>query len=253
MKKYIIFIIIILSLFSCLNKNKGTLKFFANGEDFVRQGFIDKDNWHISFDKLFINLSNITSYSTDGKTVELKGPYYLDLAQGDENAELILIDTKQKVQPANYQGLKFSITKAKTGKYPDYSIVMIGKAKKNKKTIDFIIKINEEIDWDCKEGYVGDVIKGIVEKDCIGDVETTFHFDHIFGDIEAESDDHINIGSVGFDYFAQFAKDGILEIDQKTLSEKTDKKKYEKFIKSIWGLGHCGEGHSITVNTSTKF
>ena len=43
----------------------GTLQFYANGEDFVRQGFVSKDGWAITFDHVYITLADITAYQSD--------------------------------------------------------------------------------------------------------------------------------------------------------------------------------------------
>ena len=43
----------------------GTLQINANGEDFVRQGFVSKDGWSITFDHVYITLADITAYQTD--------------------------------------------------------------------------------------------------------------------------------------------------------------------------------------------
>ncbi len=231
----IIFIIAILLVMSACSSTKGELTIIANGEGFVKDGFTDKGNWEISFDNVYVNLSNIEAYSDENK-VSIKDSHFIDLKKVGK------VVTKS-VNVDNYQGLKFSLKKAKNADYKDYTIVMIGKAKKGIQSINFEIKLNEEIRWNCPDGYVGDEIKGIVEKDKPGNVEMTFHFDHIFGDIEADIDDHINTGSVGFDYFLPFAKDGKLSVDQDTLKNKTDKDTYNKFVESLKTLGHVGEGH----------
>ena len=53
----------------CSNNNNntatGTLEFRANGEDFVRQGFVSKDGWSIEFDSIYVCLDNIKAYQTD--------------------------------------------------------------------------------------------------------------------------------------------------------------------------------------------
>ena len=38
---------------------EGTLAFVANGEDFVRQGFISKDGWAINFDQVLVRANVI--------------------------------------------------------------------------------------------------------------------------------------------------------------------------------------------------
>ncbi len=58
---------------------------------------------------------------------------------------------------------------------------MSGKAKKTGKTVKFIIKLDEEMDFDGKEGFVGDEVKGVLAENGKTSVEMTFHFDHIFG------------------------------------------------------------------------
>jgi len=44
---------------------KGTLQFHANGEDFVRQGFVSKDGWAITFDHVYVTLADATAYQSD--------------------------------------------------------------------------------------------------------------------------------------------------------------------------------------------
>jgi len=43
----------------------GRLQVYANGEDFVRQGFVSKDGWSINFDHVYITLADITAYQTE--------------------------------------------------------------------------------------------------------------------------------------------------------------------------------------------
>lgn len=238
-KKFIFTLIIFIILISACTSETGQLTFVANGEGFVKDGFTDKGNWDISFENVYVNLSNINAYS--GKnSIFIKDSYFIDLKKVGE------VVTKS-VNVDNYQGLKFSLEKAKKGEYKGYTILMIGTAKKGNETIDFEIKLDEEISWNCPDGYVGDEIKGIVKKDKPGEVEMTFHFDHIFGDSEADADDHINTGSVGFDYFLPFAKNGKLVVDQNTLRNETDKNTYDKFVESLKTLGHVGEGHCKVI------
>jgi len=238
----------VLFFISCASKNS-TLVFKANGEDFVRQGFIDKQGWSISFDKLFVNLSDITAYNKkENLKTSLAGEYLVDLAKGSESAEPITVG-EVKTKAGNYQSLKFRLKRANQGEYKGYTIIMIGTAKKANNTIPFEIKLDEEMLFDGKEGYVGDKIKGVLKENDSADVEMTFHFDHIFGDIEAEKDDHINTGSVGFDFFNRFQKDGQVKVSQTELKNETE---YKTLIHAIWTLGHLGEGHCDVSEASTK-
>jgi hypothetical protein len=244
---------LVLPFLSCAknkSENTGSLIFKANGEDFVRQGFIDKNGWHITFDKLFVNLAESTAYLPGSKIqASLPGSYWVDLASGDENADPITVGKISDVASGNYQSLKFSLKQVASGEFAGYSIVMIGRAEKQEETVDFVIKLDEEMDFDGKEGYVGDEIKGLLEPGGTADVEMTFHFDHIFGDIEADKDDHINTGSVGFDFFNQFTQNGKVDVSQANLVNSDG---YSILAKAIWTLGHLGEGHCEVANQSSK-
>ena len=105
------------------------------------------------------------------------------------------------------------------------------------------------LDFDGKEGYVGDELKGLLQPGGVTDVEMTFHFDHIFGDSSAASDDHINTESVGFDFFYQFARSGKVDVSQSDLMAAAE---YPRFARSLWTLGHLGEGHCEVSNQSSR-
>ncbi len=251
-------LLVVLLISSCGKKKEqtvvtqtGTIVFAANGEDFVRKGFVDKQGWHISFDKLFVNIVDPTAYMPSGEKYEanLAGEYWIDLAQGDENAEPITVGALENVKAANYQSLKFSLKRRSSGEYKGYSIVMIGTAEKEGTTVPFTIQCDEEMDFNGKEGYVGDEIKGMVKPGDTASVEMTFHFDHIFGDKEAPEDDHVNTGSVGFDFFDKFRKDGKVICSQ---SEMKSADGYATLVKAIWTLGHLGEGHCAVSNQSSS-
>jgi len=48
--------------------NRGNLVLVANGEDFVRQGFLTKDGWKIEFDRLEVSVSEVIAYNTNSET-----------------------------------------------------------------------------------------------------------------------------------------------------------------------------------------
>lgn len=84
---------------------QGTLMVVANGEDFVRQGFVTKDNWKIDFERVAVNVGNITAYQTEPafnpdenteiepteKVTILDEVTTIDLAEGTENAKPIAV------------------------------------------------------------------------------------------------------------------------------------------------------------------
>lgn len=43
----------------------GSLVIRANGEDFVREGFVTKDGWEVSFDHVYVTLAEVTAYQSD--------------------------------------------------------------------------------------------------------------------------------------------------------------------------------------------
>lgn len=243
-------ICLLLLLSGCAQENPGTILFTANGEDFVRRGFTDKDGWQISFDRLYVNIVNPTAYEPAGEKsgITLAGEHLVDLAAGGGEAPPITLGKREKVRPANYQSLKFSLKRAGSGDYAGCSIIMTGRAEKDGKIVPFTILLDEEMDFIGTEGYVGDRIKGLLKPGASTDVEMTFHFDHIFGDIEAGDNDHINTGSVGFDYFNRYAREGRVEVRQAELQESPE---YIKLLQAVWTLGHLGEGHCDCLNQSS--
>ena len=119
---------------------------------------------------------------------------------------------------------------------------MEGTASKNGRTIDFTIGFDRELTYTCGE-YVGEDRKGIVQAGTTAEVETTFHFDHIFGDNSLPAEDVLNQESLGFEPLASLAQNGQLKVDRTDLQEQLNPQEYEKLQKAIMGLGHVGEGH----------
>lgn len=235
-------------------KQGGTLQFKANGEDFVRQGFVSKDGWEITFDHVYVTLEDITAYQSDppydaeeggeiqAKTdVSLSKTYTVDLAEGDEDASPILVDEVDALV-GQYNAISWNMVKAPEGEAKGYSLVIVGKAVKEGKTVNFTIKDEEEYEYKGGE-YVGDERKGIVEKDSTADLEMTFHFDHIFGDAETDADDELNVGAPGFEPFAALAEGSTLDVDLDTLKARLSPEDYQKLEEMLPTLGHVGEGH----------
>lgn len=232
----------------------GTLAIRANGEDFVRQGFTSKDGWEISFEHLYVNLADVTAYQTDppydpqaGGTLEpvtevkLDGVKTIDLAAGDENAEPILVG-EVDAPAGRYNALSWQMVAAETGPAAGYPLVMQGTATKGGETVNFTINVNEQLGFSCGD-FVGDQRKGIVEGGAAGDLEATFHFDHLFGDGEAAPDDDINTGALGFDPLAAIAQNGELTADLEALKAQLSPEDYNKLLEILPSLGHVGEGH----------
>ncbi len=234
----------------------GTMQFKANGEDFIRQGFVSKDGWSLSFDHVYINFTEITGYQSDppydtekggeitAKTkIALQGAHTVDLAEGDNNAPPILVGEYKDAPAGHYNAISWKMTKAAEDPAKGYSLVVMGKAVKEGKTVNFTIKDEKEYKYTAGE-YVGDERKGFIQGGDTADLEMTFHFDHIFGDAGTPADDELNTGAVGFEPFAALAKDGSLDIDMAGLKEKLSPADFEERQKMLPTLGHVGEGHS---------
>ena len=244
-------------------QGQATLNLVANGEDFVRQGFVTKDGWTMSFDRLDVNLAEVAAYQVDGtfeptETDTLDGlkdrekvslvdtPQVVDLAEGEADAEPILV-TNAEVTPGFYNAVTWKIdTAGADSPLAGKTMVMQGTASKDDRVINFDISLDRPIQYLCGE-YVGEDRKGVVETGTPGEVETTFHFDHIFGDSETSPDDALNVDALGFEPLAQLASNDSLTIDDATLTQQLSSEDQEKLTKAIIGLGHVGEGHCAVV------
>lgn len=234
---------------------KGTLQFHANGEDFVRQGFVSKDGWAVTFDHVYITLADITAYQSDpaydphaGSDVQAKveigldGTYTVDLAEGGDDAPPILVGEAQDAAAGHYNAVHWKMARATSGSTSGYCLVIVGAAEKDGQTVNFTIKVEPEYTYTCGE-YVGDERKGILQAEGTADVEMTFHFDHIFGDAETPLDDELNVGAPGFDPFAGAAEGGALDVDMAGLQTKLSAEDYQMLVDILPTLGHVGEGH----------
>ena len=233
----------------------GTLALVANGEDFIRQGFVSKDGWQINFDRAYVTLTQVNAYSTEppfnpaGKTqlepqqtVSLVDtPTTVDLAEGEEDAEPILV-TQTDAPLGTYNALSWKIVPAQEGSAQGNSIVLEGNASKDGREIDFMIGFNRELEYVCGE-YVGEERKGIVRAENMAQVETTFHFDHIFGDNSLPAEDALNQDAIGFAPLASLVQNGKLKVNQTDLEKQLDSEEYQKLQQAITSLGHVGEGH----------
>jgi len=238
----------------CAGSPEGTLQFRANGEDFVRQGFVSKDGWSISFDHVLITLSDITAYQTDppyeahegspiegSDSVALEGAHTVDLAEGAENAAPILLG-EASAPEGHYNAISWSMQKAASGDARGNSLLIVGLAEKDGQQIAFTLAIDEEYEYRCGE-YVGDQRKGIVSAEGTAEVEMTFHFDHIFGDAGTPMDDDLNQTAVGFQPFADIADGTALDADLAELESRLSPGDYAMLVDILPTLGHVGEGH----------
>ena len=234
---------------------QGALQFHANGEDFVRQGFVSKDGWAITFDHVYITLSEIEAYQTDppydphaGSAVNAKkkaglaGTHTVDLATGDEDADPILVGQVADAPAGHYNAVHWRMVRGDSGPSEGYAIAIAGRAAKDGQTVAFELKIENEYEFTCGE-FVGDERKGLLTKGGKADQEMTFHMDHLFGDAETPLDDDLNIGALGFQPFADLAENGKVDVDMAALESGLSPSDYQQMVDTLSTLGHVGEGH----------
>ena len=232
----------------------GTMQFRANGEDFVRQGFVTKDGWQVNFEHIYVNFSNAKAYETftpydaeaggdpqAKQTISLVVNKTVDLAEGPEDAETILVN-EVPAPPGRYNALSWKMDQAETGPAEGHTMVLQGTATKDGQTVPFTLNFDQELEFVCGD-FVGEERKGILEPGGSAQLEATFHFDHLFGDGEAPPDDEINTGALGFDPLAEAAQGGSLEADLDTLEQRLSPEEYQTLIAVLPSLGHVGEGH----------
>lgn len=244
---------------------QGTLTLVANGEDFVRQGFVSKDGWSINFDNLYVNVGEAIAYAAESnfepqkndtkdsieyeqKVEFLDRAEVTDLAAGEADADPVAV-AETNVSPGFYNALAWEVTTADADSaIAGKTMNLIGQATKDGETIDFNLSFNQPTTYVCGE-FVGDLRQGIVEADTPGTVEMTFHFDHLFGDLDTPPEDALNQDALGFEPIASLASNATVELNDEDLAEGLSPEDYQKLSEAIAGLGHVGEGHCVVTNS----
>ena len=241
---------------------QGTLAIRANGEDFVRQGFTSRDGWEITFDHVYVSLAEITASQTDPPftpeaggdlkaiaQVIIEEPKVVDLAEGDENAEPVVV-TELEAPAGRFNALAWTMPPATDGPSAGYSLWLQGTATKDGQTLPFTLKLSESLAFTCGD-FVGDTRKGILAANGTTDLEATFHFDHLFGDGSMPAQDDINTGALGFDPLAALAENGAVNVDSAALEMGLSEANYATFLNILPSLGHVGEGHCEEIQLTT--
>lgn len=232
----------------------GTLVFTANGEEFIREGFVSKDGWALSFEHAYVTLGSIVAYQTDPpydteqgwdfsyqEKVELPGVYTVDLALPESDPAIV---GEAEAPAGRYNALSWDLVKAPSGPAEGYFMVLEGTAEKDGETISFVLRFDKEVSY-LGGDYVGDERKGILEKGGTADVEMTFHFDHMFGDGDEDENDSLNTEALGFGPLAAIAENGSLDVNLADLEVLLDAGDYDKLVHVFTHLAHVGEGHCL--------
>ena len=248
-----------------VSSSEGTLSLVANGEDFVRQGFVSKDGWEINFDHLYVNIGEAIAMSTESsfepqkndtkdsikyeyKAELLEEDKVTDLAEGEADAQPIVV-AEANVNPGFYNALVWEVTTAEADSaIAGKTMNLIGQATKDGKTVDFDLSFNQPTEYVCGE-FVGDRRLGIVETDSPGTVEMTFHFDHLFGDFDTPPEDALNQDALGFEPIAQLASNNTVKLNEEELANQLAPEDYQSLQAALVGLGHVGEGHCVVSSS----
>lgn len=235
------------------------LVFTADGEEFIREGFLSKDGWELDFNEAYITSDNIVAYQTDPPydtsegweidyqtRVELPGEYTVDLA--DPASDPAVLDKLTDVPVGHYNAISWEMVPATEGPAEGYSLLLAGTARKNDEEIDFTIAIDKGIAYQGGD-FIGDERKGVVEPGETAELEMTYHFDHFFGDGDEEPDDPMNQSALGFEPLAALAVDGMVETDMAALEDQLSAEDFELLLAILTHLGHVGEGHCLAEFT----
>ena len=237
----------------------GTLVFTANGEEFIREGFICKDGWELNFSHAYVTLASISAFQTEPPfetemgweftdlvqaRVDLDGEHTVDLAASD--ADPAVVGEAASVPSGRYNAIYWEMVQATGGPAEGYVVLLTGTAEKDGAAIDFKIGLDREVAYLGGE-YVGDERKGILESGGSAAVEMTFHFDHLFGDFNEDPTAEINLDALGFGPLAALAVDNSLEVDLSDLETMLTKEDYELLLAVMTHLAHVGEGHALAA------
>ncbi|MDJ0899948.1 MAG: hypothetical protein QNJ55_14175 [Xenococcus sp. MO_188.B8] len=163
--------------------SKGNLVLVANGEDFVRQGFLTKDGWQIEFDRLEVSVSQVIAYEVNSdyhqdlnknlqsqpQVLILEQATTIDLAAGDDQAKPIVVINTEAPE-GFYNALSWKMQPAKDGLLPNQTIVLQGKAVKKQRNVNFLLGFHLPVTYYCGE-FVGDSRKGMLQAGKSAEVE----------------------------------------------------------------------------------
>ncbi len=239
----------------------GTLEMFANAEERPQAGFTSGDGWELSFDHLYVNFSELRAFQTEppydytslspieNPVAEVSfAPQSVDLVTGNEDDPTVFLDAQSDVPEGHYNAISYYITPATDGPGEGYSIVIIGTAERDGETIDFVLNLEQELNYYCGE-FIGDERRGILTAGDEASLEATLHLDHLFGEGSRPADDPLNQSAFGFDPLAALATDGRVEADMALLQSELSPEDFARLESSLVELGHAGEGHCFEANS----
>jgi len=124
----------------------------------------------ITFDNVYATLAAVTAYQTDPPydpqqtTAELKAKQQVSLAQLQTvdlktTSDKTVLVGEAKAPAGNYNALSWKMVKLSEGPAKGYPLLLKGKATKAGKTVDFTLKVGQELAFACGD-FIGDDRKG---------------------------------------------------------------------------------------------
>ncbi len=228
----------------------GELHIHANGEDFIREGFVSKDGWNLTFAHVKLHFAEVRALQTDPpfnpdqggspvirQEVRLTSlPEVVDL----QSPEPVPIGTLAGAPTGFYNALAWQLTP--TPGLGGGSILLEGTAVKGTVKLPFRLVVDRGYGVLCGE-YIGEERRGILQPGGAATLEATFHFDHLFGDGDQDLGDPLNQQALGFAPLAALAKQGRVDLTYSQLQSQLSPKDRETLTKALLGLSHTGEGH----------
>lgn len=250
--------ILVLTISGCTREEQGTLNFKTNGEDFIKNGFVTKDGWTMDFDEVLLSLDNVSAYiletpydafsetdiDSSGYYVSLDNPVISDLTLDGDDSIIASVNTVT----GHYNAISWDMVKMTDGDFKGYSLVLVGTAKKDDLTVPFTIKFTDELNFQGGE-FIGESRNGFISSDSSGEIEMTYHIDHMFGDYDLDENDSLNTGALGFEpfYNAYISLNlTTFDLDSLAMENSFSSEDLEKLNDIMYSLGHVGEGHTYT-------
>ena len=249
------------------DRGVGKLSFYADGGDAAREGLFSVDGWQITFEHVWVNVSEFTAYQepidSDDAAKHFGHPHedipdeaahetlpvtdMIDLVAGDAP---VWIDEIGDAPAGNYNFVNFTIEQAGQGDFAGYAMVLSGVAHKGSRVVNFDIPIAYEMRFTECEHHADDPHAGVVESGGEGQVTLTMHLDHLFGDgFGNESKHQVNTIALGFEPFAQAAQAYDGQIDMIPAKDLLSPDLYAVFLAALEASGHAGDGHCRVVPT----
>ena len=230
---------------------KSALDLVVNGEAFAEMGMVSKDQWQMEFEQVIVTVGAVTASGVPSQAAILQ-PKSRSAAlswplpsESDPEVKAAVVSLQdgpvrlgsQPVTVGNYNQVKWTWGSGETA-----AIALQGTATQGDRTVTFNLEFPGQFQVACGD-YVGDERKGIVTADEAGEVELTFHLDHVFGDGEFPPEAEINQKSVGFGPLVEATEGDEVTVTAADWEQWGTPELRRSLEKTVQSMPHVGEGH----------